>query len=91
MATCADVIMAMLKWPCYAETAESRQTLRAPSFAAYVRVALRNDESNEKLIKVTVLNGRAELTGITDVSASAWTASSVAAATSGITGVTNTF
>ncbi len=87
---CADALMAMLKLSRYAQTTDSRQKLRDLSLAAYVRAALRNDERTEKLlITVTVTNGQAELSGTTEASASAESAATVAAATPGITGVSN--
>ncbi len=82
--------MGLLKLPCYTETAASRQKLHELGLAADVRAALRNDERTEKLrITVAVVNGQAELSGITEVSASAQAAAAVAAATPGVTGVTN--
>lgn len=87
---CTNALMDLLKSPQFKETDESRQRLRDLALVARVRAALRNDERTEKLvIAAEAANGHVVLSGVTENSTSAIHAAEIAAATPGVSAVTN--
>ena len=74
----------------FKESAASLQRLRDLALAATVRAALRNDERTRKIdITIGAAEGHVTLSGVADSSQSANTTADVAAATPGVSGVTN--
>ncbi len=87
---CATQVINTLKSDCFSPTPASLQKLHDKALAAHVTAALRADERTEKLrITVKIAGGHATLSGIVEDEATLKPAAEIAAAVSGVKGVTN--